>query len=83
MLNCFIFIDYDSLRDVWKKPQNNQKKTDRIDNIDKEKHMKLTACIRVMISYVRKYSCTAFEKSIQIYCTITIHIICKIKFKKT
>ena len=32
MLNCFIFIDYDSLRYVWK-----EKKPGRIDNIDKEK----------------------------------------------
>ena len=31
MLNCFIFSDYDGLRDV-------RKKTDRIVNIDKEKY---------------------------------------------
>ena len=31
VLNCFIFIDYDSLRYAWKKPG-------RIDNIDKEKY---------------------------------------------
>ena len=31
VLNCFIFSDYDSLRDVRKKP-------DRIVNIDKEKY---------------------------------------------
>ena len=34
VLNCFIFSDYDSLRDVGKK-----KKTDRIVNIDKEKYV--------------------------------------------
>ena len=34
MLNCFIFIDYDSLHDVWKK----KKKPDRTVNIDKEKY---------------------------------------------
>jgi hypothetical protein len=44
--------------------------------------MKLGACIRIMISYVRKYSLYGFEKSIQIYCTITILIICKKKNQK-
>ena len=34
MLNCFIFSDYDSLRDVRKKKHKN----DRIVNIDKEKY---------------------------------------------
>ena len=46
-----------------------------------KKNMKLTACmyIRVMISYIR---CAAFEKSIQIYCTLTILIICRRKKEK-
>ena len=35
MLNCFIFSDYDSLRDVRKKKTQ---KNDRIVNIDKEKY---------------------------------------------
>ena len=35
MLNCFIFSDYDGLRDVGKK---NKEKHDRIVNIDKEKY---------------------------------------------
>ena len=34
VLNCFIFSDYDSLREVRKKPTKN----DRIVNIDKEKY---------------------------------------------
>ena len=34
VLNCFIFSDYDSLRDVRKKKHKN----DRIVNIDKEKY---------------------------------------------
>ena len=40
-----------------------QQKNDRIVNIDKE-NMKLTACmyIRVMISYIRKYSLCGFRK---------------------
>ena len=46
-----------------KKQKQKQKKTDRIVNIDKEKY-KLTACmyIRVMISYVRKYSLCGFRE---------------------
>jgi hypothetical protein len=35
VLNCFIFSDYDGLRDVGKK---NKEKHDRIVNIDKEKY---------------------------------------------
>ena len=56
----FIFSDYDSLRDVRKKPHT---KNGRIVNID-IKIMKLTACmhIRVMISYVRKYLLCGFRK---------------------
>ena len=38
------------------------KKTDRIDNIGIKKNMKLTACIRVMISYVRRYALYGFGK---------------------
>ena len=69
VLNCFIFSDYDSLRDVRKKKQT--KKNDRIVNIDKEKYK---------INSLHVYSCydfickeifvvwLAFEKSIQIYC---------------
>ena len=34
VLNCFIFSDYDSLREVRKNPTKN----DRIVNIDKEKY---------------------------------------------
>ena len=37
VLNCFIFIDYDSLRYAWKEKKTT-KKTGRIDNIDKEKY---------------------------------------------
>jgi hypothetical protein len=36
VLNCFISIDYDNFRDVWKK--NTKKQPDRIVNIDKEKY---------------------------------------------
>ena len=36
VLNCFIFSDYDSLRDVLKKKRKKKKK--RIVNIDKEKY---------------------------------------------
>ena len=56
-----LFSDYDSLRDVRKKTTQ---KIDRIVNIDEVKHMKLTAFmyIRVMISYVRKYSLCGFRK---------------------
>jgi hypothetical protein len=53
-----------SLRDVRKKKQ--RRKNDRIVNIDIyiKKNMKLTACmyIRVMISYVRRYSLCDFRK---------------------
>ena len=35
VLNCFIYSDYDSLRDVRKKTK---KQNDRIINIDKEKY---------------------------------------------
>ena len=48
VLNCFIFSDYDSLRDVRKK---NKKKTDRIVNIDKEKYE---------INSLHVYSCCDF-----------------------
>ena len=64
------FSDYDSLRET-------KKKTDRVVNIDKEK---LTACmyIRVMISYVRKYSLCGFRKiNTNLLYTLTILIICK------
>ena len=44
VLNCFIFSDYDSLRDV-------RKKTDRIVNIDKEKYE---------INSLHVYSCYDF-----------------------
>ena len=47
MLNCFIFSDYDSLRDVRKKTQKN----DRIVNIDKEKYE---------INSLHVYSCYDF-----------------------
>jgi peroxiredoxin family protein len=62
--------------------EKKQKKTDRIVNIDKEKNMKLTACmyIRVMISYVRKYSLCGFRKiNTNLLYTLTILIICKEK----
>ena len=48
VLNCFIFSDYDSLRDVRKNPPP---KTDRIDNIDKEKYE---------INSLHVYSCYDF-----------------------
>ena len=68
MLNCFIFSDYDGLRDV-------RKKTDRIVNIDKEKYE--TNSLHSCYDFIcKEIFCTAFEKSIQIYCTITILIIC-------
>ena len=56
-----LFSDYDSLRDVRKKTTQ---KIDSIVNIDEVKNMKLTAFmyIRVMISYVRKYSLCGFRK---------------------
>ena len=47
VLNCFIFSDYDSLRDVRKKKTQN----DRIDNIDKEKYE---------INSLHVYSCYDF-----------------------
>jgi hypothetical protein len=47
VLNCFIFSDYDSLRDVRKKT----KKTDRLVNIDKEKYE---------INSLHVYSCYDF-----------------------
>ena len=47
VLNCFIFSDYESLRDVRKKNKNN----DRIVNIDKEKYE---------INSLHVYSCYYF-----------------------
>jgi hypothetical protein len=47
VLNCFIFSDYDSLRDVRKK----NKKKDKIVNIDKEKYE---------INSLHVYSCYDF-----------------------
>ena len=47
VLNCFIFSDYESLRDVRKKNKNN----DRIVNIDKEKYE---------INSLHVYSCYDF-----------------------
>ena len=47
-LNCFIFSDYDSLRDVRKKTKKNP---DRIVNIDKEKYE---------INSLHVYSCYDF-----------------------
>ena len=47
MLNCFIFSDYDSLRDVRKKTPKNH----RIVNIDKEK---------LEINSLHVYSCYDF-----------------------
>ena len=47
VLNCFIFSDYDSLRDVRK----TNKKNDRIVNIDKEKYE---------INSLHVYSCYDF-----------------------
>ena len=75
-LNCFIFSDYDSLRDVRKKSK--KKPTEQLILI--KKIMKLTACmyIRVMISYVRKYSLCDFRKiNTNLLYTLTILIICK------
>ena len=60
--------------------EKKNKKNDRIINIDK-KNMKLTACmyIRVMISYVRKYSLCGFRKiNTNLLYTLTI-LICKEK----
>ena len=74
VLYCFIFSDYDSLRDVRKKP-------DRLLILIKN-NMKLTACmyILVMISYVRKYSLCGFRKiNTNLLYTLTILIICKEK----
>lgn len=48
VLNCFIFSDYDSLRDVRKK---NPQKNDIIVNIDKEKYE---------INSLHVYSCYDF-----------------------
>ena len=74
VLNCFIFSDYDSLRDVRKNP-------DRLLILIKN-NMKLTACmyILVIISYVRKYSLCGFRKiNTNLLYTLTILIICKEK----
>jgi hypothetical protein len=49
VLNCFIFSDYDSLRDVRKKKK--PQKNDRIVNIDKEKYE---------INSLHVYSCYDF-----------------------
>ena len=71
-LNCFIFSDYDSLREVRKKT------TEWLILI--KKYMKLTACmyIRVMISYARNYSLCGFRKiNTNLLYTLTILIICK------
>ena len=54
-----------------------EKQTDRIVNIDKEKYE-----INSLHSCYEFIRCAAFEKSIQIYCTITILIIFKQKTKK-
>ena len=77
MLNCFIFSDYDSLRDVRKK---NTKKTDRIVNIDKEKYEINSLHVYSCYDFICKeiFVCAASGKSRQIYC-ITILIICKKK----
>ena len=60
VLNCFIYSDYDSLRDVREKKR--KKTTEYL--ILKKKNMKLTACmyIRGMIAYVRKYLLCGFRK---------------------
>jgi hypothetical protein len=71
-LNCIIFSDYDSLRDVRKRT------TEWLILI--KKNMKLTACmyIRVMISYARNYSLCGFRKiNTNLLYTLTILIICK------
>jgi hypothetical protein len=55
-------------------------KNDRIVNIDKEKYEINNACmyIRVMISYVRKYSLCGFRKiNTNLLYELTILIICK------
>jgi uncharacterized metal-binding protein len=73
VLNCFIFSDYDSLRDVRKNP-------DRFLILIKN-NMKLTACMYILvISYVRKYSLCGFRKiNTNLLYTLTILIICKEK----
>ena len=65
VLNCFIFSDYDSLRDVRKK----KKKNDRIDNIDKEKYEINSLHVYSRYDFIcKEIFVVAFEKSIQIYC---------------
>ena len=58
-----------------KKKKKKKKKPDRIVNIDKEKYE--TNSLHSCYDFIcKEIFCTAFEKSIQIYCTITILIIC-------
>jgi hypothetical protein len=53
---------------------NNNNNNNDNNNNNIKKNMKLTACMHIcaMFLYVRK----SFEKSIQIYCTLTIILIC-------
>jgi hypothetical protein len=75
VLNGFIYSDYYVM---FEKKQNKKKTTEYLILI--KKNMKLTACmyIRVMISYVRKYSLCGFRKiNTNLLYTLTILIICK------
>ena len=69
MLNCFIFIDYDSLRDVWKKKTQ---KPDRIVNIDKEKYEinSLHSCYEFICKeiFVVRLSKNQYKSTILIIC---------------
>ena len=58
------------------------KKTDRIVNIDKEKNEIYSLHVNSCYVNMQGNDCsTAFEKSIPIDCTLTILIICKNKIK--
>jgi hypothetical protein len=57
------------------------KENDRIVNIDKEKYEINSLHVNSRYDFICKeiFVCTAFEKSMQIYCTLTIILICKKK----
>jgi hypothetical protein len=68
VLNCFIFSDYDSLRDVRKKTKEN----DRIVNIDKEKYeINSLHVLRIVSVYSRFVLIFTYYKNCD--CTVDLY----------
>ena len=80
VLHCFIFSDYDSLRDVRKK----NKKNDRIVNIGKEKYEINSLHVYTCYDFIcKEIFVVRFRKiNTNLLYTLTILIICKKKKKK-